>query len=597
LSVDIENLGDVEGTYTALLTVDARPVDTQDILVKPRAVEKAAFTCTLDSPGTHVFQLGYYSRIVTVFKPAEFSVIDMSLDQPEIAAGASATVTGKIANIGEVSGVYTAVLTIDGTTVESKDVIVGPGATGEVTFGVNKNTPGSYQIALGPQTRTLSVFKSKAFLLKHDNHVISDSWSAYDPRGQWVRFSPPARPFVIQKVYVGGKRTDFSQPEKKNYILKIWNKDFTQMLYSAEYPYSKFSTSLSMVEHEIKPELYIEDDFYVEIISHSENPPLGENNSRIAIYIECDFTVKDNENSGYSWLGTIDTFYKATQIARQPKFAAFSWIIQVGGIGKALPSATATLSEKVVIDPELQSLVSDARAALSKAKRYKYDLDMQMPFEISSGIENARGTITATGKGYLDKADKEMTLIMKMNIDLLGKKIENTSEKYITRGWVYEKLRSDRKWENRELTDEEWNSIIANSILEGDYQGSPSSIELTGREIVDGIDCQVLEIKLDKNKFFEILASDQNVGSFLKTKNLDSFDIQEFTIREWIAKDTHLPAKEELRFSFEASVKDTAENAGGLEQMNMELHYTVRLYDYNVPVKISLPPAALKGLD
>jgi hypothetical protein len=595
VSAGIENLGDVEGTYTAEFTVDDRLVETRDIPVKPGAIEKAAFTCAVDSSGTHIFRLGDLSQTVNVFKPAEFTVTDLSLENSEIAAGKSTTVTGKVSNDGEVSGTYTAVLRIDGQGEKTKDILIGPGAAESVTFWVYKNNPGSYQVALGTQTRTLSVFKTQLFLLQHDNNVISESFNESEPVGQWSRFSPPTRPFVLQKVIIGGKRSDFSQPEKKQYTLSIWNKDFTQLLYSADYPYSNFSTKMFMVKHDISPELNIEDDFYVEIVSHPETRP-GENESEIALYIGCDFTVADNKNSGYSSHGAISDTYLANDMLDHPKFSAFSWAIRAGGEGKAVQSAAAPSSGEIVINPELQSLVSDASAALSKAESYKFELDMQMPIQVSGGKEGGKEMVTATLKGYLNKVDKEMTTTMKMNIDLSGKKIENISEMYITQGWVYQKLRSDQDWENMELTDELWKSQNEVSFLERDYLESPTSIELVGSVIFDGIDCQVLKIKPDKNTILESLSSEQNMSNYFWA-DMDASGIKEFTIQEWIAKDTHLPVKEELSFSFEAGPEDLADSAPDLDTMSIELDYTIRLYDYNIAVAISIPPEALKGWD
>jgi hypothetical protein len=593
VNTDISNLGDVEGMYSAKLTVDEKTVAARDILVKPGTDEDVAFTCTIDSTGTHSLQLGDLSKNVTVLKPAEFTITEMNLDNPEIAVGKPVTVTAQVSNKGEVSGSYTAALTIDGKDVESKGVVVGPGAAEMVTFGVNKNTPGSYQIALGPQTKTLSVFEPQPFLLQHDNHVISSCWSSNEPRGQWVKFSPPSRPFVIQKVIIGGRRPDFSQPEKKNYTINILNKDFTRNLYSADYPYSNFSFNFSMVEHEIKPELNIKDDFYVEIISHSEIRP-AENNSEIGLYVGCDYTVADNLNSGYSKYGDVDSSALGYQISKYPQFSAFSWIIRVGGAGKALHSISAPSPEKVVVDPALQTLVSDVSSTLSKTGRYKIDLDMQAYIEMVSGKESDQGNFIVTGKGYLNKIDKEMNIILNLNVDILGKKAGTTSETYITQGWKYEKPGSNKEWKKTKLTDELWNSGSKSSYLDTDRLKSPSSIELIGNETIDGVDCQVLKIKPDLSIALNRVLLDQ-YSSFFGLNKIDTSFIKELTVKEWIAKDTHLPLKEEVRSYAEIGPEILGLTTADFDKMNMTMIYVIKFYDYNITVPISLPPAALKA--
>lgn len=266
--------------------------------------------------------------------PAEFIVADLHIDPVEVAPGQSSTVTVEVSNIGETAGTYTAVLTINGVERERKDVSIAPAATEVVTFELTEATSGKYDIAIESLERTLTVFEVKKYLLKRDTGVISGGWALWDPRGQWVQFSPPVTPFKIEKIFVRGERTDFREAEEKTYTIKIWDKDFSREYYSCDYPYTKFSTDRTMVEHEVKPEVTVDGDFYVDFISHSEDPGEGQR-VKVAIYVDCDYTVPTSEYSGASWIGTIDTEYMAEFAEEHPEFAQqFSWIIQVQGTGR-----------------------------------------------------------------------------------------------------------------------------------------------------------------------------------------------------------------------------------------------------------------------
>lgn len=265
--------------------------------------------------------------------PAEFIVTDLLIDPVEVAPGEPSTVTVKVSNIGGTTGTYTAILTINEVEEERKDTSIAPGATEVVTFELSEATSGKYDIAIESLERTLTVFEMKKYLLKRDNGVFSGTHTFYDPRGQWVQFSPPVTPFKIQKIFVRGFREDFREAEEKTYTIKIWDEDFSKEIFSCDYPYTKFSTDRTMVEHEVKPEVTVDGDFYVDFIAHSEDPGKGKK-PKVAIFIDYDGTVASSEYSGISWIGTIDTEIMSREAENYPYLACFNWIIQVQGTGR-----------------------------------------------------------------------------------------------------------------------------------------------------------------------------------------------------------------------------------------------------------------------
>ncbi|MCX6009774.1 MAG: hypothetical protein NTW48_07070 [Chloroflexi bacterium] len=135
---------------------------------------------------------------------AAFEVVSLDITPLEITAGDTVTVTARVKNIGGSEGIYTAVLTIDGATVETKEVALAPGASETVTFSLVKDTPGTYQVGIGELTSSLTVKQklvAKEFELKYDDDTARDSISAQVPwlGGHIVDFSPPATPFTIKR--------------------------------------------------------------------------------------------------------------------------------------------------------------------------------------------------------------------------------------------------------------------------------------------------------------------------------------------------------------------------------------------------------------
>ncbi|GEM_PF-4914741 len=274
------------------------------------------------------------SPVAPTAKPATFSVAELVVDKTEVASGQTVTVTAKISNSGEVEGRYTAELTVDGKKTDAKEVTISPRGTEAVTFGFTSSEVGSHQIAVGTSRKAVTVFETRQYLLRRDRGELSYNWSVYDPRGQWTRFTPPVTPFTIRNVQVRGRRNEFNDPDKKKYTIKIWDKGFSKELFSADYPYSKFSTGYAMVDNEIEPGVVVNDDFYVDFISRSEQPASGQQPT-VVIYLTIDYTVGGEQYSGYSYSGTIDSSQLASKIVQDPRFASSSWVIQVQGTGRS----------------------------------------------------------------------------------------------------------------------------------------------------------------------------------------------------------------------------------------------------------------------
>ncbi|MFA5399895.1 MAG: hypothetical protein WC169_01080 [Dehalococcoidia bacterium] len=215
--------------------------------------------------------------------------------------------------------------------------------------GINQTTENMSTIKPNSIINQSDSLDEQRYLLKHDNGIFSDSYCLWDPRGLCVSYSPPVTPFKINKIFIRGYRTDFPNAEGKTYTVKIWDGDFGKELYSYDYPYSKFSTNATMVEHTISPPLIVTDNFTVDFISHSESVKEGAK-PNIAIYITYDNTLSINEHSGISWLGKYDDAAVERVIKKNPKYLYAAWMIQIEGSGQASsgkPQAIITVTENI----------------------------------------------------------------------------------------------------------------------------------------------------------------------------------------------------------------------------------------------------------
>lgn len=90
---------------------------------------------------------------------AEFEVSQLTITPSQVAASEEFTVSAEITNVGDADGVYTARLTVNGTEVATKDIMVASGVTEKVSFTLTEETPGSYDVALNDMTASFTVLK------------------------------------------------------------------------------------------------------------------------------------------------------------------------------------------------------------------------------------------------------------------------------------------------------------------------------------------------------------------------------------------------------------------------------------------------------
>ena len=105
--------------------------------------------------------------------PAEFEVVYLDIEPPEVTTGETVSITVEVKNTGG-RGTYTAVLTVDGVKFETKDVTLAAGAKETVTFAVIKNAPGTYDIELAGLSGTLEVLKPAPVIPTTTVEIIED---------------------------------------------------------------------------------------------------------------------------------------------------------------------------------------------------------------------------------------------------------------------------------------------------------------------------------------------------------------------------------------------------------------------------------------
>lgn len=91
---------------------------------------------------------------------ASFEVSNLTMESAQADVGESVNVSLEVKNTGTASGTYTEALTINGEVIETKEVTLPPGESEVVVFTFVKDAVGTYDIAVGPLSGTLTVVKA-----------------------------------------------------------------------------------------------------------------------------------------------------------------------------------------------------------------------------------------------------------------------------------------------------------------------------------------------------------------------------------------------------------------------------------------------------
>jgi len=265
---------------------------------------------------------------------------------------------------------------------------------------------------------------------------------------------------------------------------------------------------------------------------------------------------------------------------------------------------------------ELEGLMLNA----SEVDTYKFDMNMDMTMEMLMGNEtNATEpmlmVMVGNGSGVVDNVNKSMMMAMSMCMNMSGIMGANTSENtsldmpeticvetemYVINYTMYTKMDMSAilpnltLWLKSEMTEEDW----ASEDLLGQQMEllNCSNVTLLDDEEVNGVDCYVLKLVPDTEKFWEIIMNqsimDQSgMGTEMQnTSDVLNQSLSNMTMTEWIAKDTKFVMKSVVAMAMTIS-PDTEEEA------KVAMDYTMTFYDYNVQVTIVLPPEAEGAMD
>lgn len=229
----------------------------------------------------------------------------------------------------------------------------------------------------------------------------------------------------------------------------------------------------------------------------------------------------------------------------------------------------------------------------------KMDMDMAVTVEIVGGEEPGEMTMWGDGAGVVDMANRELQMQMDMSMDIpeLGEQTV-TTETYLVGEWMYTAVDVPvlgKRWMKTEATPGMWEQ---QNQLEKQIEFLKSAVEIKALadQTVEGTHCYVFEIVPSVEALGKLLSQQSSTIGDVDYGQLNLADLfEEMRVNEWIAKDSYQVLKTEVYLRMQMHPEDVGADEADFDKMVMDMNMTTRLYDYNQPVSIELPPEALEA--
>jgi hypothetical protein len=268
------------------------------------------------------------------------------------------------------------------------------------------------------------------------------------------------------------------------------------------------------------------------------------------------------------------------------------------------------VEEEQLSTAEIKAMVL---ATAEEIDTYKFDMDMTQKTLISNETSDMEMTSISTGKGAADNINKKMKMELTTTMELPEgapqETMEMTMEMYFVNNAMYMKMdlgipEIPAQWTKMQMPEgyeESWES--QNQVELQMELLNVSEVELLEDEEVNGVDCYVLNITIDVEKYWEIVMKQKGMSELMQNLQQNvSFDIGKMmkgmSMKYWVAKDTKFPMKTEMQMEMVISSEDL--NIPESEEeftMTMDQRTTMVFYDYNEPVTIELPEEAESAIE
>ena len=258
--------------------------------------------------------------------------------------------------------------------------------------------------------------------------------------------------------------------------------------------------------------------------------------------------------------------------------------------------------------PSAQEIIDGVIESLDSIRTYQFDLVMTQYQAGEAEGEIIEQTVTVDNSGTLDLENLQMSAELSMVANMVAPEedeIEQRVEMYIIDGMMYAKPEDpdieEPMWTKEELPPEAWEMMKGISGLET-YKEllETAQVEVIGSEEVKGVDCYMVQLTPEIAQLWQTLGAGGFSGGVAGAPTVPEELLQEvfsdFTVKQWIAKDTYFLMKAEIDTVMELT-SAVIGYLGEEGEMSIDLTLIFLAYNYNQPVSIVLPPEAKEAVE
>ncbi|MFC2004732.1 hypothetical protein ACFLUY_00745 [Chloroflexota bacterium] len=255
-------------------------------------------------------------------------------------------------------------------------------------------------------------------------------------------------------------------------------------------------------------------------------------------------------------------------------------------------------TDKELAQEDMEQLVTDVLVTNAEVETVKFDINTTTKMEVIGGPQPDGATMIGEGNGAIDGANREMQMIMDMDIDVPGKAKQNQPmEAYLVDGWMHIRMSVEEKgaqWVKMQFPDEMWDSQsqISQQI---EFLKTAKEVNFLGTDEVNGTDCYVVEIVPSAetlNKMMSQIQMPEIEGADLSQVSFADM-IKDMSFKQWIAQDSYLIMKSETHTVMEISPENVGATVEEFQKITLNQSSVMVFYGYNEPVSIELPAEAL----
>ncbi len=257
-------------------------------------------------------------------------------------------------------------------------------------------------------------------------------------------------------------------------------------------------------------------------------------------------------------------------------------------------------------DPPTEEIIESMIEAMRAVDSYQYE--GSLTFE-GSGEEAGEPIVSSMAmdiSGSLDLAGRQMQADFVVEASISGEDPDIQEIElaiYLVDDVMYMHtqiplLGNMSMWLKSDVPEGYWDA--ANTIEPQLELVETAQVTLIGSEKVGSVDCYVLELVPDMEQLWEaMMAQGQAAGESAWPEmpiGEDMLEVDSFSARQWVAKDTFYLMKAEMTMAMSAPLGTTGVS-GAVSDVDVEMSVSMTMHDYNRPVSIELPEEAEDAID